>query len=103
MLQNAVYSVISPRGFASILWKNAAREQEAANMMRITAHDLVELGVAEHIIPEAEGGAHNDPRKTAENIAQYLIGAIKKYTAFPIDLLLQNRYDKFRKIGEYTE
>lgn len=103
MLQNAVYSVISPRGFASILWKNAAREKEAANMMRITAHDLVELGVAEHIIKEAEGGAQNDSVRTAENIANYLKQSIKKYNDYPIDLLLQNRYDKFRKIGEYAE
>lgn len=103
MMQNAVYSVISPRGFASILWKNAAREKEAANIMHITARDLKALGIAEKVIPEAEGGAHCDPAKTAENLAVYLKEAIKKYSAYPIDLLLQNRYDKFRKIGEFTE
>lgn len=103
MLQNAVYSVISPRGFASILWKDASREREAANRMRITARDLLALGVAERVIAEAEGGAHNGCAETAGNIAAFLRESIKKYTAYPIDQLLQNRYDKFRKIGEFTE
>ena len=103
MLQNAVYSVISPRGFASILWKDATREQEAANRMRITARDLLSLGVAEEIIKEPEGGAHMDKEVVAENISSFLRKSIKKYSNYPIDQLLQNRYDKFRKIGEYTE
>ncbi|MBC8546195.1 acetyl-CoA carboxylase carboxyltransferase subunit alpha [Clostridiaceae bacterium NSJ-31] len=103
VLENAVYSVISPRGFASILWKDAAREQEAADMMRITARDLVELEVAERIIPEPAGGAQANPAQAAGQIADFLREAVKKYTATPIDLLLQNRYDKFRKIGAYLE
>ena len=103
MLQNAVYSVISPRGFASILWKDATREREAANMMRITARDLKELGVCDIIIKEAEGGAHCGCEETSHNLAEYLAAALEKYTAYPIDLLLQNRYDKFRKIGAFTE
>lgn len=103
MLQNAVYSVISPRGFASILWKNAAREKEAANLMRITARDLLALGIAEKVIAEAEGGAHCNVPETAANLEKYLKETIKKYSAYPIDLLLQNRYDKFRKIGEFAE
>lgn len=103
MLQNSVYSVISPRGFASILWKDASREQEAANRMRITAKDLITLGIADEIIEEPNGGAHLSPQITAENISAFLKKTIKKYTAQPIDLLLQKRYDKFRKIGEFTE
>ena len=103
MLENAVYSIISPRGFASILWKDASREQEAANCARITAEDLVELGVAEKIIPEAPGGAHLDPEQTAENIAAYLRDALSRFHGIPADQLLQGRYDKFRKIGEFTE
>lgn len=103
MLQNAVYSVISPRGFASILWKDASREKEAANMLHITARDLQALGVADAIIPEPEGGAHCDVQEMSCRLADYLRGALKKYRSYPIDLLLQNRYDKFRKIGEYLE
>lgn len=103
MLQNATYSVISPRGFASILWKDASREQEAANRMRITARDLLALKVADKVIPEPEGGAHTDVERMAESISQFLSETIKKYNNYPIDLLLQKRYDKFRKIGEFTE
>jgi acetyl-CoA carboxylase carboxyl transferase subunit alpha len=103
MLSNAVYSVISPRGFASILWKDPSREEEAANIMRITAEDLVELKVAEQIIPEPVGGAHRNPRLTASNITEYLRSTILKLNKLPIDILLQRRYDKFRLIGEYME
>ncbi len=103
MLENAVYSVISPRGFASILWKDAGREEEACNIMKITAEDAVALGVAEKIIPEPEGGAHNDPETTAENIAEFLSNSLKDKMTKSIDELLKSRYNKFRKIGEFTE
>ena len=72
MLENAEYSVLSPRGFASILWKDASREQEASELMKITAEDMVRLGVAEAIIEEPLGGAHNDLDKISENIHEYL-------------------------------
>lgn len=103
MLQNALYAIISPRGFASILWKDASREQEAANVMRITAEDLLELGVADAIIPEPEMGAHIDPRFTADRISEYILKTIQKYIDLPIAKLLENRYYKFRKIGVFTE
>ena len=103
MLENALYSVISPRGFASILWKDASREREAANLMRITAEDLVGFGVAEAIIPEPEGGAHFDHAAAAENISAYISKTMEKYMEIPLAKLLQNRYDKFRKIGAFTE
>lgn len=103
MMENALYSVISPRGFASILWKDASREREACNIMKITAEDLVELGVAEHIIEEPFGGAHNDVRQSAENIAEYLLKVIEEKSKIDIDLLLEERYTKFRKIGEFLE
>ena len=103
MLENAVYSVISPRGFASILWKDASREQEAAQIMRITAEDLLELKVAEAIIPEPAGGAHNNVERMVENISDYLSKTIAKLSEEPIANLLENRYNKFRKIGEFTE
>ncbi len=103
MLENAIYSVISPRGFASILWKDAAREEEASNIMKITAEDLVELGIAESIIEEPLGGAHNDLDKISENIKEYLVEKISEKCQKDIDVLLKERYTKFRKIGEFTE
>ena len=103
MLENAVYSVISPRGCASIVWKDASREKDAANMLRITAEDLRALGVCDAVLPEPAGGAHNDPAAMAETLRAYILETIRKYMEIPIAKLLQNRYDKFRKVGEFTE
>ena len=103
MLENAEYSVLSPRGFASILWKDASREEEASGIMRITAEDMVELGVAEAIIEEPLGGAHNDLDKISENIKEYLSQKIPEKCKKEIDVLLIERYTKFRKIGAFTE
>ncbi len=103
VLENSLYSVISPRGFASILWKDPSKEKEACNIMHIVAEDMVELGVAEHIIKEPSGGAHNDIGKSAENIKEYLLNSLKKKCAINIDVLLNERYTKFRKIGEFEE
>ena len=103
MLENAVYSVISPRGFASILWKDASREKEAADRMKITAGDLQELGVCDAIIPEPAGGAHNNPQQTAESISLYLYETLQKLMQKEVAILLESRYNKFRKIGEFEE
>lgn len=103
MLENAQYSVISPRGFASILWKNAEREREACDIMKITAEDLVELKVCDYIIEESEGGAHTDPELTAENISEYISGALKRNLQKGLDEMLNARYNKFRAIGEFDE
>jgi len=103
MLENAEYSVLSPRGFASILWKDASREEEASGVMRITAEDMVALGVAETIIEEPLGGAHNDLDKISENIKEYLSQKIPEKCKKDIDVLLKERYTKFRKIGAFTE
>ena len=103
MLENAQYSVVSPRGFASILWKDASREEEACNIMKITADDMVRLGVAEAVIKEPVGGAHNDLDKISENIKEYLVEKIAEKCKKDIDELLKERYTKFRKIGEFTE
>ncbi len=101
VLENSLYSVISPRGFASILWKDAAKEKDACNIMRIVAEDMVQLGVAEKIIEEPFGGAHNDVSQTAENIAEFLLKSLDKKMTIDIDVLLNQRYTKFRKIGEF--
>ncbi|MBQ8568629.1 MAG: acetyl-CoA carboxylase carboxyltransferase subunit alpha [Oscillospiraceae bacterium] len=103
MLSNSIYSVISPRGFASILWKDASREKEACNIMKITAEDLTELQICDAIIEESEGGAHNDPMMTAENIEEFLVKTLKEKMQIDIDVLLNQRYTKFRKIGEFEE
>ncbi|MBE6841276.1 MAG: acetyl-CoA carboxylase carboxyltransferase subunit alpha [Ruminococcus sp.] len=103
MLSNALYSVISPRGFASILWKDASREKDACNMMKITAEDMLRLGIAEYIINEPIGGAHTDLCKTAENIKEYLLNVTAEKSKKSIDVLLNERYTKFRKIGEFEE
>ncbi len=103
MLENALYSVISPRGFASILWKDASREMEAAELMKITAEDLVKFGVCEKIIEEPTGGAHTDMQYTAMNISDYLCEAVPRMMKFDTDTLLEKRYEKFRKIGIFSE
>ena len=103
MLENAQYYVLSTRGFASILWKDASREQEASELMKITAEDMVRLGVAEAIIEEPLGGAHNDLDKISENIHEYLSQKIPEKCKKDIDVLLKERYTKFRKIGAFTE
>ena len=103
MLQNAVYSAISPRGCASILWKDASREKEAAEKLRITAEDLVALGVCDGIIPEPPGGAHTNHAMTAENIADVLLESIQNFMQKSVANLLEARYNKFRKIGEFED
>ena len=101
MLENALYSVISPRGCASILWKDASREQDACEVLQITAEDMVRFGVAEAIIPEPEGGAQNDIDKISENIKEYLVKTISEKSQKDIDVLQKERYTKFRKIGVF--
>ena len=103
MLENAVYSILSPRGFASILWKDPSREEEASSIMKMTAEDMIELEVAESIIEEPLGGAHNNLYKISENIKEFLSHEISEICKKDIDELLKSRYTKFRKIGEFTE
>lgn len=102
MLEHAVYSVISPEGYASILFKDATRCREAAEAMKITAQDLFDLGVADKIIPEPLGGAHRDPEVAAKNIGEALAGTLEELLAVPPETLVQLRYKKFRAIGSLT-
>jgi acetyl-CoA carboxylase carboxyl transferase subunit alpha len=103
MLENALYSVISPKGFASILWKDGAREREAAELMKITAEDLSSFGICDHIVAEPEGGAAKDISLTVSNISSWLRGALGRLTTEDYDGLPEKRYGKFRKMGEFTE
>lgn len=103
MLENSIYSVISPRGFASILWKDASREREAADICKISADDLVDFGICDNIIPEPLGGAHNNHQQTAENISEYLYLTLREIVKIDIDVLMEKRYEKYRKIGQFVE
>ncbi len=103
MLENSIYSVISPEGCASILWRDAARNKEAAEALKITAEDLKKLGVIDEIIPEPVGGAHIDVAKTVDNIKSAIIKNLMELKKIPIDKLISSRIEKFRNIGEYKE
>ncbi|HEX2937369.1 MAG TPA: acetyl-CoA carboxylase carboxyltransferase subunit alpha [Ruminiclostridium sp.] len=103
MLENAVYSVISPRGFASILWKDGSREKEAAGLLKMTAEDLVNLGVADYIIDEPAGGAQNNPQAQGVYISEFLKLALQKLEGKNLSDLTGTRYMKFRKIGVFGD
>lgn len=97
MLENAVYSILSPEGFAAILWKDSSRAQEAAQAMKMTAEDLLQFNVIEEIIPEPEGGAHLDKDATAESVKNSIISALSLYTDKTPEEIASERYNRFRK------
>lgn len=103
MQENAVYSVISPRGFASILWKDPSREKEAAGLLKMTAGDLIRFGVADGVVPEPRGGAHHDPKAAAESVKSAVAAALDRLRCIPTQKLLNGRYEKFRKVGIFSE
>ncbi|WP_019640315.1 acetyl-CoA carboxylase carboxyltransferase subunit alpha [Paenibacillus fonticola] len=103
MLENAIYSVISPNGAASILWKDASKADQAAEAMKITAQDLLSMEVIEQIVPEPRGGAHRDYESTAESIKTALVWQLEELSGLNTDELLEDRYMKFRKIGHFAE
>ena len=99
MLENAVYSILSPEGFATILYKDASRNVEAAEKMKMTAEDLKRLGVIDKIIKEPEGGVTEESREVFINVKKVLIEDITTLKKNDTEKLLSKRYDKFRKIG----
>jgi len=101
MLENAIYSVISPNGAASILWKDASKADQAAEAMKITAKDLLEFGIIEQIIDEPEGGAHRDLVFQAEQVKTAVWEHLQELLQMNKDELIADRYEKFRKIGYY--
>jgi acetyl-CoA carboxylase carboxyl transferase subunit alpha len=103
ILENAYYSVISPEACSAILWKDRRHAAEAAEALKLTAQDLMGLGVVDEIVPEPEGGAHRDHDLAAANLGTALRQNLERISAVPIEELLQNRYDKFRKLGKFTE
>jgi acetyl-CoA carboxylase carboxyl transferase subunit alpha len=103
MLENSFYSVISPEGCAAILWKDQDATKQAAENMKIRAQDLLPMGIIDKIIPEPPGGAHIDHEQTFKNVDKHLSQALKKLEQKPVDELLKERYEKFRKMGIYLE
>ena len=103
ILENAYYSVISPEACSAILWKDRRHAAEAAEALKLTAQDLIGLGVVDEIVPEPEGGAHRDPDLAASNLGTALRQNLELITAKPLEELMQQRYKKFRKLGKFTE
>ena len=100
MLENAIYSVISPEGAASILWRDAARAKDAASTMKITAQDLLKLGVIDEIISEPIGGAHREPVQTIHQVGNAIEASLKELTGLSPEEVKQNRRDRFLDIGK---
>src|SRR3954464_2106880 len=103
MLEYSVYSVISPEGCASILWRDPAKIAEAATQLKLTAPDLLQLGVCDEIIPEAAGGAHRSPAVTAAKLRTAIKKHLKELVDLPPQELIERRYQKFRKMGAFIE
>lgn len=103
MLEHAIYSVISPEGCAAILWNDAGKAPEAAELMRITAPDLLRLGVIDGIVSEPVGGAHRDWDGTAARLREALRAQLDELGTLAPDVLVSERYEKFRRIGAFEE
>jgi acetyl-CoA carboxylase carboxyl transferase subunit alpha len=103
MLENSVYSVISPEGCASILWRDAAKAEVAAEALKITATDLKEFGIIDEIVSEPEGGAHLDHEASAALLGSVLDDSLRDLSRLTIPELLERRYEKFRRMGQFFE
>jgi acetyl-CoA carboxylase carboxyl transferase subunit alpha len=103
MLEYSVYSVISPEGCASILWRDASKVADAAEQLKLTAPDLKRLGVIDEIVPEADGGAHRDPAITASHLRSALRRHLKELLQLGAAELVERRYKKFRAMGSHVE
>jgi len=103
ILENAYYSVISPEACSAILWRDRRHAAEAAEALKLTAQDLLKLKVVDEIVPEPQGGAHREYDSVAENLGSTLRGNLQHISKIPIDELLQKRYEKFRRLGIFTE
>ncbi len=103
ILEHAYYSVISPEGCAAILWKDRAYASKAAEALKLTAQDLVQAGLADEIVPEPDGGAHGDKETMAQTLKQHLLRHLEELSGLKKDNLLEQRYQKFRKMGVMIE
>lgn len=103
MLENSTYSVISPEGAAAILWKDASLAKKAAETMKITAKDLKKLGVIDEIVPEVRGGAHRNVDEQAKYIDDVLQRSLRQLLPLSAEQLIAQRYEKYKKIGDFIE
>ena len=101
MLENSVYSILSPEGFASILWKDATRAKEASEVMKITAKDLKCFNIIDSIIEEPVGGAHEDPKCMCDKLKENILNDLEKLINTDLNEVVDMRYNKFRKIGNF--
>jgi acetyl-CoA carboxylase carboxyl transferase subunit alpha len=100
MLEHSVYSVISPEGCAAILWKDSGRAEEAAARLKLTSDHLLAMGLVDRVVPEPVGGAHTGHRQTAQILNKYLLEALERVERLPPDERVEERYRKFRRMGE---
>ncbi len=103
MMQNAIYSVISPEGCAAIIWRDGAKAPEAARALKLTAEHLIDFGVIDEIVPEPDGGAHQDPAQAAESWKSVLSRHLRELETMPIQAMHEARRDRFQAIGRYEE
>ncbi|HUV30993.1 MAG TPA: acetyl-CoA carboxylase carboxyltransferase subunit alpha [Acidobacteriota bacterium] len=103
MMEHAWYSVISPEGCAAILWRDAAKAPEAAEALKLTSEDLMELRVVDKIIPEPPSGAHNDPKEAAALLKAEIVAVFEELKGKPVDVLLAERLAKYRRMGRFKE
>ncbi|BAZ67520.1 MAG: acetyl-CoA carboxylase carboxyltransferase subunit alpha [Pelatocladus maniniholoensis HA4357-MV3] len=103
MFEHSVYTVITPEACAAILWKDASKASQAAAVLKMTSHDLKNLGIIDQILSEPIGGAHSDPLKTAQTLKSALLDNLDELGSFSAAERRQLRYEKFRKIGVFTE
>ena len=101
MMEHAYYSVISPEGCSSILWKDAKKNAVAAEALKMQVEDLLDLGIVDKMIPEPLGGAHFDPKAACLSVKTFIKDQWELLKSVPFDLLLENRYQKFRKMGKF--
>lgn len=103
MLEHAYYSVISPEGCAGILWKSGEFAERAARALKMTSKDLLGFGVVDDVVAEPLGGAHRDHHQMANRLKMYLVGALRELCPLPLDTLLERRYEKFRRMGQFID
>lgn len=99
MLEHSYYSVITPEGCASILWKDPSKKVDAASMLKLTSEDLLGLGIVDAVVAEPLGGAHHAPKEMYDRVKAFLLEQIQNLKELPLELLLEQRYLKFRKMG----
>jgi acetyl-CoA carboxylase carboxyl transferase subunit alpha len=102
MLENSWYSVISPEGASALLWKDSSLAKKAAETMKITAPDVKELGIINEIVPEVKGGAHRDAKEQAMYLKPILESSLKELSSMSEDELVNQRYEKYRQIGQFS-